>query len=1197
MTNIGDELYNSILDPGVYEVTVTSLTDANGCVATQATLDLYTATVTINPEPFIVFAFNGVQVAPGFTEEYCYDEAVVVTLDEIWTGDAPFEVCYSITKDGDPFETDCVTVTNIGDELYNSILDAGEYEVSVTSLTDANGCIATQATLDLYTASVTINPEPAVLFAFNGVQAYEGSSFLFCETETVTVTLDEIVSGTAPFDVEWTVNGTPGSASNVVSGGELFSNTLTPDTYVVQITSIIDANGCATDDVSVYNATVEIQALPSVDITPDEATICFGETFDFNGLVDAGNYNAIIWFTVDGNGTFSNEFVEEPIYYPNPTTDYPQGCIEIGVTVAPVNPCTIQDEDFMTLCFQAPPTVDAGVAATICEGDTFTLDDATAEDYTSLSWAGGDGTFDDATALNPTYTPGPTDISNGFAELCLTAAPIDPCSTSAQDCMILTINPAPAVLFAFNGVQAYEGSEFDYCFDQTITVTLDQVLIGTQPFDIAWEVNGTPDNATGVNQGDELFSNTLAPGTYTVQITSIVDANGCSPLDVSIYNAIVNVIPAPVADAGVDVTICETDTYTLADANPENYSTLLWSTAGDGTFDDPTNANPTYTLGEDDIFNESVTLCQLVQPIGPCTMTDEDCMTITIQLAPVAFAGDDATICEDVSFEVLGGVVNACGFYWTTSGDGTFDDPDALLTDYNPGTNDMLEGQVELCLTAEACDPCSVADVDCMTLFISQNPTVEITSPLNGAVLYNDPATIAGIAADVDGNLDYVEVRVNGGSWMTATGAANWSIDVALEPCFNNIEARAVDTYGCMSEIDMIVVELRAQDIPLIPTWSYISSYLDPINPDIQVIIDNDVTPAGNTVIILNERGKFYWPDNGNTLNTWNSYDGYKIKVNTTGELRMRGEPVADQTLELTAGFHIMPVLTNQLTPINDVFADPLNDILLIFEIQTNRVYWPDGGLFTLSDLTPGYGYLVNLINPVTATFPPIGPCALKDNVSYETVQNNGPWALTRTANVHLMSIDQAAIAELEDVDFIGAFDSEGNCVGYAQITGGENILLTVYGDENTTAVKDGAIEGEPISFVGYSDRSGEEQTLTATFDLTMPNYNGNYAQNGLSKINSFMETTTGINNTEVAEMVQIFPNPASDNVTISYPLNEAFGNTVKLTFVSAAGGAVKEIELNAKQTQVDVSELQPGVYIMKFENNGNVVIKRLVIR
>ena len=64
------------------------------------------------------------------------------------------------------------------------------------------------------------------------------------------------------------------------------------------------------------------------------------------------------------------------------------------------------------------------------------------------------------------------------------------------------------------------------------------------------------------------------------------------------------------------------------------------------------------------------------------------------------FAGDDAESCSDEVFTPNSCVLFPKEILWSTSGDGTFDDPTLETPGYSFGTNDIANGQVVLSLTA-----------------------------------------------------------------------------------------------------------------------------------------------------------------------------------------------------------------------------------------------------------------------------------------------------------------------------------------------------------------------------------------------------------------------------------------------------------------------------------------------------------------
>jgi uncharacterized surface anchored protein len=50
-------------------------------------------------------------------------------------------------------------------------------------------------------------------------------------------------------------------------------------------------------------------------------------------------------------------------------------------------------------------------------------------------------------------------------------------------------------------------------------------------------------------------------------------------------------------------------------------------------------------------------------------------------------------------------------------------------------------------------------------------------------------------------------------------------------------------------------------------------------------------------------------------------------------------------------------------------------------------------------------------------------------------------------------------------------------------------------------------------------------------------------------------------------------------------------------TLMTADGKLVKTFSITGNQTQLNVQDLQPGIYMLRIENAESVVVKRLVIQ
>jgi hypothetical protein len=87
-------------------------------------------------------------------------------------------------------------------------------------------------------------------------------------------------------------------------------------------------------------------------------------------------------------------------------------------------------------------------------------------------------------------------------------------------------------------------------------------------------------------------------------------------------------------------------------------------------------------------------------------------------------------------------------------------------------------------------------------------------------------------------------------------------------------------------------------------------------------------------------------------------------------------------------------------------------------------------------------------------------------------------------------------------------------------------------------------------------------------------------------------EEFTEINDPNLFE-VMVYPNPANDRITISIPDNN---EKVKVTLINASGLVVERSEFNTMDAEYPISHIKPGLYLLKFERNGMIVNKRLVV-
>jgi hypothetical protein len=166
-------------------------------------------------------------------------------------------------------------------------------------------------------------------------------------------------------------------------------------------------------------------------------------------------------------------------------------------------------------------------------------------------------------------------------------------------------------------------------------------------------------------------------GTYTIPFVyeDMDPADPTQPVTFMFVNGytvtgddFVTSIPHPetvTANAGPNATICEGETYTLS-GTATNYTSVEWTTSGDGTFDDPNTLAPVYTPGEDDIANGSVTLT-LTAYSGSNQASDDMMLTIEpLPGIPATPAGPDTVDYYEVQSSefTTAGATNADSYMW-----------------------------------------------------------------------------------------------------------------------------------------------------------------------------------------------------------------------------------------------------------------------------------------------------------------------------------------------------------------------------------------------------------------------------------------------------------------------------------------------------------------------------------------------------
>ena len=902
-----------------------------------------------------------------------------------------------------------------------------------------------------------------------------------------------------------------------------------------------------------------------------------------------------------------------------------------------------QDFQVMPNC----PTAYAGDDATICENESFQLN-GQAENYTSVLWeTSGDGTFIDAIALQTHYTPGTNDLINGYTELCLTAFAEEGC-VDASDCMELTIVSLP---------MANAGADISVC-DNYTPVPISGIASNFASME--WQTSGD-----GFFSDETALNTEYSPGFDDLQSGSVIlylivypiDPPCSSPIEDSLE---VTFIPSPTIAPLSDENICAGESVQFSGVAVDNYSSLAWTTNGDGVFDDPTSSDPLYTPGSQDISTGEVMLCLEAFPLAGCTVSASECMNLSIYPAPEVNAGSDQTIPSIETATLTATANNYSTVLWTTLGDGIFSDPNSLNTEYTPGDQDILSGNVELCISAEAVSPCVLTVTDCLDLNIEPAIETHFTpvweSPYNPMSVIVRLATLDGVDLQAGDEIGIFDIdQVLGDEICVGAGTLNevlagsifleiiTSMDDGSNPeksngftpgnpiiyrLYNTVAGEVLNVvatypYPGYDEVfasqGTAITELAGfttvpQTVPLENGWNIMSFFVEPENPDmlniVQPLIDQD-----NLIKVLNESGGAinylpFPPPNGQWTNSIGDHaasEGYYIKVNGNCDLTLEGSQVLlPLQIELSAGWNIISYPCQQPTNAM-VVVQPLIDAGVLYKVideEGGNIFYlpfpPPNGQWSnsIGNFQGGKGYYVKVSEDYTLTINQPEKGAYLANLPKQA------------ANIHFdpawqnnpympMSLALTGLDELLPGDEIGIFDGEV-CVGAGVVAEGEFIVIPVSMDDPGTALQDGFVQGNGISVEIWQQQSNTVFPADLIYLEGVENF-----QPLETYIGEIKPLLTGVDElSEIGISVNVMPNPFNDHTWIYYNLPE--NGNVEIALFDLAGKKqfiITQDMFSAGNGKVrlDSQNLNPGCYILKFTFSGNTgqrsINKKLIIR
>jgi hypothetical protein len=261
-----------------------------------------------------------------------------------------------------------------------------------------------------------------------------------CTVFMSTVSFYKMVSSEGPQDaLEFYIDGDLKKSWGGLGGWSYEQFNITSGTHTLEWRYVKDESGSGGED----GAWIDYIYFPDPTTTTASAggdgVVCSNNSYQLYG--SATLFNSVEW-TTDGDGYFDNANILTPVYTPG-EMDIEAGSVVLTLSVESSMKETVSDD--MTLTITPAASALAGSDSYLCSDnpEMNVLAEASAFNYTALLWTtSGDGSFDDATAMNPVYTPGTEDIAAGIVELVLSAEGDAPCGTD-NDTIVMEVMSAP----------------------------------------------------------------------------------------------------------------------------------------------------------------------------------------------------------------------------------------------------------------------------------------------------------------------------------------------------------------------------------------------------------------------------------------------------------------------------------------------------------------------------------------------------------------------------------------------------------------------------------------------------------------------------------------------------------------------------------------------------------------------------------
>jgi len=418
-----------------------------------------------------------------------------------------------------------------------------------------------------------------------------------------------------------------------------------------------------------------------------------------------------------------------------------------------------------------------------------------------------------------------------------------------------------------------------------------------------------------------------------------------------------------------------------------------------------------------------------------------------------------------------------------------------------------------------------------------------------------------------------------------------------------NYQRNLVSVTGCDSTVvtNLTVEQMASQTIYLDAGWNIISSYLIPDDVNMEAVMAS-LQSSGDLVKVQDESNNTFEYRNKNVgwtngIGNYQKTEGYKIQVNSSCALEVRGQKISlPLNIPLSGGWNIVSFPGEEAVDAMQL-VQSLIDAGILVKVQDeagNSIeYWnKHGWLNGIGNFEPGEGYIIQVKSAGMLTidefYTKSGQIVAK---SAEPTYFQADYEGNGVDHMNINIVELAG-SGLKAGDEIAAFDNT-ICVGAVKLTEQhfELDVVSIPASAAEEGLNNGFFEGNAVELKVWNSDTGEEMNLSSEV------VEGDMVYNRQASVFVAMsELTVGVDELTAFNIeIDVYPNPATDNVNIRFSAMPEIGAAISIFDISGKQLISRVIESDI--TVMNIENLKSGVYFVKIPVKGGIATRKLIKR